>query len=470
MGDTQWQKLDGDAELVRTKGRKYQEIADAIGRATSTLAAISNDASTTAKSMDAMKTLADDVREDIAKATDRYRYTGDALVTYSSALDSAISQSETAATQIASIEDDLAAARTTANNAQSEVDDLPSDAADGDVDSANSTLATANSRVSNLEGSLSYWQGRWNDAHGDKNSAAQTAKNSIDEVVTGDKVHGLEDGFWDHVGEVASFLYKALKIICDIAGILAIFLSWVPVLGQVLLVLAAIGSIIAIVEGIVKMAREGFSWGALIGVGLGVMGLFGGKAIGTLAKYAKARSVVQTAGRMSNGAARAKFGTALLKSSRKTFAQTNGQRAWEVLKSPFLRSSTDKAVFGLLKNGEGAKAFTTWRGSQFPLPYKDGAARFTLGNDDVADMIAHFGQTGLRIDNVTSTTSAIATVSAVFHQTANLTNNMVKLGTDISGGNGWGIADTGNSVVTQPAGGAWGNISGIPMKVNSWFG
>ncbi|GAA1715859.1 hypothetical protein GCM10009809_10000 [Isoptericola hypogeus] len=470
MADTQWQTLDGDADLVRSKGKKYQDIADAIGRATATLDAIVDDASTTAKSMDATKSLASDVREDIAKATDRYRFTGDALVAYASSLDTAISESATAAAQIASIEEDLASARTTASNAQSEVDDLPNDAPEADADAASSTLSTANSRVSNLEGSLGYWQGRWNDAKGDKDSAANTAKNEIDEVVTGDKVHGLEDGFWDKVGEVASFLYKALKIICDIAGILAIFLSWVPVLGQVLLVLAAIGSIIAIVEGIVKMAKEGFSWGALVGVGLGVMGLFGGKAIGTLAKYAKARSVVQTAGRMSNTAARAKFGTALLKSSRKTFAQTNGQRAWEVLKSPFLRSSTDKAVAGLLKSGERAKAFTTWRGSQFPLPYKDGGARFALGNDDVADMVAHFGQTGLRLDNVTVNASAIATVGAVFHQTANLTNNMVKLGTDINGGNGWGIADTGNSVVTQPAGGAWGNITGIPMKVNSWFG
>lgn len=470
MADTQWEKLDGDADLVRSKGRKYQDIADAIARATATLDSIVDDASTTAQSMDATKKLASDVRDDIAKATDRYRYTGDALVAYSSSLDTAISESETASRQIASIEGDLASARTTAYNANQEVDDLPNDAPQGDLDTANSAASAADSRVSRLEGDLSHWQGRWNDAKGDKDSAANTAKNEIDEVVTGDKVHGLEDGFWDKVGEVASFLYKALKIICDIAGILAIFLSWVPILGQVLLVLAAIGSIIAIVEGIVKMAQEGFSWGALIGVGLGVMGLFGGKAIGTLAKYAKARSVVQTAGRMSNSAARAKFGAALLKSSRKTFAQSNGQRAWEVLKSPFLRSSTDKAVAGLLKSGERAKALSTWRGSAFPLPYKDGAARFAIGNDDVADMIAHFGQTGLRIDNVTANASAIATVSAVFHQTANLTNNMVKLGTDIDGGNGWGVADTGNSVVTQPAGGSWGNITGIPMKVNSWFG
>jgi hypothetical protein len=324
--------------------------------------------------------------------------------------------------------------------------------------------------VSSLNGDVTYWEGRWNDAKSDKDAAARSAQDKIDEVVTGDKVNGLEDGFWDKVGEVAAGIYKVFKIICDVAGILAIFLSWVPILGQVLLVLAAIGSIIAIVEGIVKIAREGFSWGALLGIGLGVMGLFGGKAIGAIAKYAKARSVVQTASRIGPRAAKVKFGNSLLKSSRKLFALNRGQRVTDVLKSPFLRTATDKKIMGLMRNGEWTKAMSTWRGAKFPMPYKDGGMRFAMGNDDVIDMMKHFSQTGLHLDNVTTTAQTVATLGAVTHQMTSLGNNLYKLGTDINGGTGWGIAGSTNTVVTQPAGGSWGTVTGLPMKVNSWTG
>ncbi|WP_402462027.1 hypothetical protein [Isoptericola aurantiacus] len=471
MTDTQWRKLDGDAELVRTKGEKYRQIADAIDRATTTLQAIVDDTGTTAQSMDATRRLASDVLEDIAKATVRYRDTGDALVGYAGSLDPAIVDSDTAATRIAEIEDDLGPARWTAFRAQQTVDWQAVDAAPADVTDANDALRTADDRVAGLEQDLATWQARWTEAKSAKDSAAGTAKDKIDEVVTGSKVNGLEDSTWDKIKDVAASVYKVFKIICDVAGILAIFLSWVPGLGQVLLALAAIGSLLAIVEGIVKISREGFSWGALAGIGLGVLGLFGGKAIGAVAKYAKARSVVRTAGRMSSTAAKAKFGGALIKGSRRTLALSRGQRVTGVLKSPFGRSATDKAVFGLLKNGERGKALSTWRAAQFPLPYKDGAARFALGNADVMDMHTHFGKfTGLAMDNATVGAAAFATVGAVTHQAVNLTNNAYKFGTSVAGGDGWGVASSSNSVVSQPAGGSWGSISGIPMKVAGWFG
>jgi hypothetical protein len=51
MGDTQWEKLDGSAYLVRSKGEKYQRIAEAISRASASLQNIVDDTNTTAKSM-----------------------------------------------------------------------------------------------------------------------------------------------------------------------------------------------------------------------------------------------------------------------------------------------------------------------------------------------------------------------------------------------------------------------------------
>lgn len=467
MSDTQWQELDGEPSVVASKGRTYTELAEAITRSVGTLQQIVDDTNTTAKSMEATRKLAGEVREDIEKARDRYSHTGEALTTYGAVLRSAKNEADPAAEKLRTLRHELDDARAAARNAESQVDDLSDDASQADKGDVHRVAAAANDRVVNLERDIAVQEAFWNGGHSDKNSAASTAVSKIEEVVTGDKVNGLEDSTWDKVKNVAKGIYKVFKVICDIAGILAIFLSWVPVLGQILMVLAAIGAIISIVENIVKFARGDIGFGAmLLGVGLGVMGLFGGKAISSVAKYAKARSVVQTAGRMSNSAAKAKFGGALLKSSRKTFALSRGQRVTEVLKSPFVRSAGDKAVAGMYKNGLYKEAFKSWQGSKFPLPYKDGATRFAVGNDDVVDMMSHFSQTGLRIDNVTSSAQAIATVGAVFNQTANLGNNAAKLGSALGGGDGWGSYEGGNSLATSGAGGSWGKITGLPVNID----
>lgn len=464
MGDTQWEELDGEPSTVESKGRRYTELAEAITRSVTTLQQIVDDTSTTAKSMEKTRTLAGDVREDIEKAKERYGYTGEALTTYGTALRAAKNEADPAAAKLKTLRADLETAQATATSAESGVEDLPKDASEADKNEANRAQTNANNAVSDLQGQISQAESEWNSGHGDKDTAARTAISKIEEVVSGSKVNGLEDGFWDSVGEAWEAVGKWVKIVCDIAGILAIFLSWVPILGQVLLVLAAIGSIIAIIEGIVKMANEGFSWGALLGVGLGVMGLFGGKAIGAVAKYAKARSVVQTSARMTSRASKLKFGSTLLKSSRRTFAMSKGQRVTSVLKEPFMRSATDKAIWGLARHGEKGTAFSTWRGAKFPLPYKDGGMRFAVGNDDVIDMMNHFGQTGLRVDNVTQTAQTVATLGAVTNQFAGLGNNMYKLGDSINGGDGWGVAGESSSIATNPAGGSYGAITGFATK------
>lgn len=467
MGDTQWEALDGDPGTVEAKGRSYTELAEAITRSVTTLQQIVDDTNTTAKSMEKTRKLAGEVREDIEKAKDRYSHTGEALATYGAALRSAKNEADPAAARLKTLRADLETAQATAQRAENGVDDLPKDASDADKTDADRAQTSANNAVSTLQSQITQAEGEWNSGHGDKDTAARSAVSKIEEVVTGDRVNGLEDSGWDRFKNVVKGIYKVFKIICDIAGILAIFLSWVPILGQVLLVLAAIGAIIAIVENIVKFRQGEIGFGAmLLGVSFGVMGLFGGKAIGSVAKYAKARSVVTTAGRMSSTAAKAQFGKVLLKSSRKTMAMTKGQRVTEVLKSPFVRGAGDKAAAGMVKNGLYKDAFKSWQGAKFPMPYKVGAARFTLGNDDVIDMMSHFDRTGLRIDQATSNAQAIATVGAVFHQSAKLANNAAKLGNSIGDGDGWGIYGESNSIATGPAGGEWGKITGLPNTIN----
>lgn len=85
-----------------------------------------------------------------------------------------------------------------------------------------------------------------------------------------------------------------LKKICDVAEILAIFLSWVPFLGPVLLGLAALGALLAILEASVMLATGEGSWLSLIGaVALGVVSCFGGKILTQFSRMSRARGVVR---------------------------------------------------------------------------------------------------------------------------------------------------------------------------------
>lgn len=468
MSDTQWQELDGEPTTVLEKGRKYTELAEAIARSVSTLQQIVDDTENKAESMEKTKKLAGEVREDIDKARERYSYTGEALTTYGTALRAAKDEADPAAVRLRTLRAELETAQATASNAENGVDDLPKDASEADKDDATRAQTNANGAVNDLQRQITQAESEWNAGHGDKESAASTAASKIEEVVSGDKVNGLEDTWKDDLRNIAKGVYKVFKIICDIAGVLAIFLSWVPILGQVLLALAAIGAILTIIESIVKYKQGDIGFGAmLLGVGLGVMGLFGGKAIGSVAKYAKARSVVQTSRTLGSQASKLKFGTAVLKSSRKTMAMSKGKNMMDVLKSPFVRTAGDKAVAGMVKNGLYKNAFKSWQGAKFPMPYKDGAMRFAMGNDDVVGMMKHFSQSGLRIDGVTSAAQGIASVGAVFNQTANLANNAAKLGTGIGGGDGWGAYSGANGLGTSGAGGSWGKITGLPSNVNN---
>lgn len=442
MGDAQWEKLDGDAELVRSKGKKYQDIADAIGRATATLDKIVDDASTTAKSMDATKTLASDVRDDIAKATDRYRYTGDALVSYATPLESAVSTSDTAATKIREYETMLTAARITANNAQYRQDELKDDAPEGDVDEANSDLTQANSRVSELEGDLAHWQGEWQSAKDDKDAAARTARNEIDEVVTGDKVHGLEDSTWDKIKHVASSLYKVFKIICDIAGILSIFLAWVPGLGQVLIALAAIGAILSVLEAGIKLYKGEIGLMGFLGAAaMGVLAIYGGRIVTTLAGVAKSRGILSVARQIGPTAARGRYGDALTDAyrvgSRGRNLFTRG-RFGDLLKSPFVRNAAQREALRTFQTSSSkwTAAQTSLRsafGDAFSTPFKDMGARYALRNEEVVGLMRLDSQ-ALNAAGV-GTLSAVATVGAIGLRMQGMGTGIVGMGEAIDDGN-----------------------------------
>ncbi|GHH71820.1 hypothetical protein [Promicromonospora soli] len=466
MSDTQYQKLDGNADLVRSKGKSYQDIANSIENAITALDAIVDDNGTTAQSMTKTRELAGDVRDDIKKATARYRVTGDALVGYAPTLESSISSSDTAATRIAEIQNDLYDAQLAKSNAENGVEDLPDDATPADKAEANSAASSASSRVETLTSDLAYWKGQWQDAKDAKDTAARTARSSIDEQFERDSKNDLEDGFWDKVGDVLSSVYKVFKIICDIAGILAIFLSWVPILGQVLLVLAAIGSILTILESVVKFAKGEIGWGGLLlGVGIGLIGLFGGKLASSLGKVAKARAITNAAATTNSTtrlatrlAGNADDGARMISEASDTVANADNLLSMKtLLKSPFTRSDSAAELFELRKAGSlGIMEGLGKTAKEFVIPLKNPFAGTT----------AIMNNPALRY-NAAGLVGATAGMELV-----NLAATGVKSGIGIdaafNGSDGWAQA---NSIIgsTSPVmEGAYNNVAQLPGKVVGW--
>ncbi|PFG44596.1 hypothetical protein ATJ88_3326 [Isoptericola jiangsuensis] len=462
MADTQWEELDGSATLVRSKADRYTAIADAIQRSTKALDSIVTEISTKSLAMDETRNLAETVRESIDKAQLRYHEAGDALSTYADGLEAAKDRANPAARELRRLRDELSTARTRAWAAQTDVDSLPATATPEERAEATGASTRAGNHVGDLEAQVTHQENEWTAGHQAKDSAARKAASQIEEVVTGKLAHGLKDGFWDKAGEVWDGVYKIVKIVCDVAGILAIFLSWVPILGQVLLVLAAVGAILAVVNAVFNAARGKGSWWGVVGAAaLAVLSLFGGKAISAIAKYSKARIVVQSAGRMSPRVAKATFGTTTLKSTRKVFAMTTGQRVTGVLKSPFVRSAGDKAVAGMIKNG----AYSQAARKLFPNPFSGAGMRALFRNDDVADMLSTMAIAGTRVDNVASTTASVAAVGAIGITTFNGVRNTISAASELGYGDPGHALGPGVSLGSSPLGGPYGNLVGGAIKL-----
>lgn len=393
MADRQWQELDGSPDLVISKGESYQRIAEAIQRSTGALQAITDEIDTKSLAMDAIRKLAGDVREDIDKARARYDETGAALVAYGGALRAAQDEADPAAVALRTLREDLADAQRRERAATDAVADLAPDATPEQRAEAQRGASTAGGAVSSLQGQVTAYENQWTRGEQAKNGpdgAAARAMSRIQEVVTGSRNNGLEDSGWDKFGEVWDKVSGFVKAICDVAGILAIFFSWVPVLGQILVVLAAVGALLTVLESVVAYAKgQGSLLDVFKAAGWAALTLLGGKVVGALAKFVKAKSVVRVAGTMTNKQARARFGRSVIKDARTTVGTSKGRHAWNTLRSPFARSSKAKDALKEFRRNPSWKSFRRQTADAtddaFPKRYTDAAGRSTMRPQSLAD-------------------------------------------------------------------------------------
>jgi len=288
VSDSPYRPLEGDPDELIAKARHYQEIGNAIARSANTLKAIGEQHDMTSKAVDALRDTSKSVGEDIDKARERYQKTAEALLTYGAELRKAQDKANTAISLITTRQGEADAAHTAATKANGAV----SSATSADKSDAQTAATKAQTAATEADGALQKAQQQWQDALTDKNNAAAAAITAIVDVV--DKHNnGLKDSWWDDWG---SALFSIIKTICDWAGVLAIFLSWVPILGQVLLVLAAVGAVLDLVDSIVKVVNGEGSWGDVLLAAVGaVLTLAGGKLIELAAKGAKGMVVLKGA-------------------------------------------------------------------------------------------------------------------------------------------------------------------------------
>lgn len=312
MGDTPYQPLTGDPDVLKSKATHYLAIADAIQRSVVTLNKIHDDTDgQVSQAVDSMRGMTHDVASDINKAHDRYQKTSEALLTYAAALRAAQDDATTAITHIEAKQSAADAAHSKATTAQQAADDAKGDAAK----SANKAASNAKDAATSADQELAAAHQEWHDAVDKKNTAAQAAIKKIVDVVDHHN-NGLKNpSWWD---KFVSIVEK----IGDIAGVLAIFLSWVPVLGEVLIVIAAVASIVKLIDSVVKFANGEGTFLDVLGSAVGcVLTLFGGRIFTFLGKAARIRSLtrapqmIANARNDANAALRLRAGNTMMKNA-----------------------------------------------------------------------------------------------------------------------------------------------------------
>lgn len=279
MADSAFNPLTGDPTLVKTMAERYQRIAYAIERSVATLEAMRDGDQQTSKALDQLHDSVENVARDISKARERYALTAGALLDYAIEFRAASDEADTAITALDAARSEATTAAYLLHNAREAAEEP-----DADPASSAQTVKDRQESYSAATDAVAAAEAAWYAARDKKDGAAGVAEQAIDDVVNGEVGDQLNDSWWDNAGDFLDWV----KLACEIAAVLAIFLSWVPILGQVLLALALLGAIIALVDACVKLSRGEGSIADVVFAAIGVvLAAFGGKALAYLGKLTK---------------------------------------------------------------------------------------------------------------------------------------------------------------------------------------
>lgn len=290
----------GDPGVVRGGAVRYRDIADAIRRCADNLRALDAGATGRAESVTALLEQRDTLVDGVDKAEGRYRSAGDALETYSTALDRV--QADTlnalyAARQAVWERDEARDNQRYYEQLAEEYANVEDDSGFGHDQWVRYTNLARNARAEAVEA-----QGRIDNqiqvvhnAIQERDQAAQAAINAIQHVTASD---GLNEGWWENWGaKVIGWVATIAEWISTITGLLALVAAWIPFVGQgaavVLLAISAATGIVAAIADIALFLKGEIGWGeALLSVVFGALGCIGLGGVRGLKLFGKLGSAV----------------------------------------------------------------------------------------------------------------------------------------------------------------------------------
>lgn len=276
--------VPGDPAAVQTAGVRYTHMAVTITATARQLRTLTDADGTVSDAVDAIREKAETVAGDIERAHDRYHGVGLALQTYATALAAAQTEADAALADARAAQERLDQANAAITLAQRRLDGL----SDEDVDDEARTRyqgqrTSARNERDDAEIALIAARTRLDAAVADRDSAAEIAIGAIDDIPS----DGLDDGWWEDWGsDIAHTVSTWAGNLAAGFGIAALVLSWVPVVGPALGIIAAGLGAVALVADLFIAFNEGGAE-AWTNVALGVVGLvtFGaGQAIGRSAR------------------------------------------------------------------------------------------------------------------------------------------------------------------------------------------
>ncbi|RKN42951.1 WXG100 family type VII secretion target [Streptomyces hoynatensis] len=247
--------IPGDWELVREAAARYRRTADAIERAKTLLGNVTNASNGwRGESGDAFREKATELSDNVFKAWGRYDATANALAGYWPTFEEAQEQSLDLRTQALSVQDDIQVYTHRVHSIDTEGGtDEENEQAQSDLDEAQGHLNDAQARLNGLRNQL-------HNLITMKDDAADAAANAIGDFIGDD---GLKDGwsdrfktFFDGLKNILIAIGEWASKIAAIAGVLALLVGWIPVIGQalaaVLGTIALIASCFSLLGNILK--------------------------------------------------------------------------------------------------------------------------------------------------------------------------------------------------------------------------
>lgn len=342
--------VPGDPVAVRIAGTRYQEVAEAIEAAARSLAEVTELARVCSQAVDAVEERAAEVGSEISHARSRYAGVGEALVAYARELERAqdLSLRALESAQAAQRASDTATTEVTrAVHALSDAIDV----ADPDGEAlARRRLTRARIERDDADVAVTRARAELEEAVRLRDEAARRATEAVRAATDAD---GLDDGWWENWGRRAAlWISEHVSKAAMIAGVAALLLGWVPIVGQALALVAGIAGALVLVADIALMVWDDGSWtDVAIGV-LGVVSLGTGRVAGTLTKNGR-RHIHDTAAKRAQSVAK-KSGDPALRASPEQLIPTRLAEPPTRIKNLAEWRTETAAGWGQLRHGSAA--------------------------------------------------------------------------------------------------------------------